>query len=96
MIRVILESGIGVAYTKQAVRDSLSRGEFPLSMQLLYSTPGFTPEEDALGESAILAWSEVAELVVCYTDLSISPEMQARLDQYVVAGLTIEQRTISG
>lgn len=53
MTRVIIETNAGVAFTKQAVKDSLGRGEFPLSMQLLYTTPGFSPEEGALGENAI-------------------------------------------
>jgi hypothetical protein len=95
MTRVILETGVSIAYTKQAASDSLQRGEFPLSMQLLYATPGFSPEEIGLGEDAILAWSEVAELVACYTDLGITPEMQTRLAQYGLAGLLIEHRNIS-
>jgi len=66
MKRVIVESPYkgdiptNVAYAREALRDSLMRGEAPLASHLLYTQEGVLrdeiPEERALGIEAGLSW----------------------------------------
>jgi hypothetical protein len=71
---------MNVAYARACVRDSLSRGEFPLASHLLYTQPGVlrdeVPEERQWGIDAGLAWAVKADATVVYKDLGISRGMQ--------------------
>jgi hypothetical protein len=94
MLLVILESPYAgpdlatirrnVAYARLCIADSLKRGEAPIASHLLYTQPGIlrdrVPEERALGIAAGLAWRQVAQLTAVYTDLGVSPGMQAAID----------------
>lgn len=57
---------------------------------------GTTPEQRVTGIVAGLAWAEVAEAIVVYTDLGISQGMNAAIDHYRLAGRTVEFRTLPG
>ena len=75
-----------VNYARACMRDSLSRGEFPLASHLLYTQPGILddsiPEQRALGIGAGLAWARRADLAVFYTDRGWSAGMRQALDLY--------------
>lgn len=105
MKRVILESPYAgdveanVAYARQCLRDSLSRGEAPIASHLLYTQPGVlddaVPAERQWGIEAGLAWREVADASVVYIDRGISMGMQYGIDAAKAAGLPIEYRKLT-
>ncbi|MBN2747169.1 MAG: hypothetical protein JXR34_10630 [Bacteroidales bacterium] len=86
MLKVIIESPYAgditknIAYARKCVLDSLKRGEAPIASHLLYTQPDILnddiPEERKLGIAAGLAWKDVADLHVFYTDLGWSDGMQ--------------------
>lgn len=63
-----------LTYAREALRDSLLRGEAPIASHLLYTQKGVLDdrirEERGLGIAAGLAWG-VAEMTVVYADLGI-------------------------
>jgi len=65
------------AYAKMALLDSLMREEAPIASHLLHTMvlKDEIPEERQLGIAAGLAWLGVAEQIVFYTDLGMSPGM---------------------
>jgi hypothetical protein len=89
--RVILESPFAgdvarnVRYARACVRDCLLRGEAPMASHLLYTQPGVLnderPEDRQLGMAAGFAWGHLAQATVVYTDLGISPGMEAGIQQ---------------
>lgn len=90
MKRVIIESPYAgdveanVEYARRCVRDSVLRGEAPIASHLLFTQPGIlrddVEEERALGIAAGLAWRDVADYSVFYTDRGWSRGMLAALD----------------
>lgn len=106
MRRVIVESPYAgeietnVAYARAAIRDCLSRGEAPLASHLLYTQPGVlrdeVPDERQWGIDAGLAWGNVAEATIVYSDLGISRGMQYGIDNAKRASRTIEIRNLPG
>lgn len=100
---VILESPFAgdvernIAYARRCLLDSLERGEAPIASHLLYTQvlDDTILEHRKLGIAAGLAWLEVADAMVVYTDLGISPGMQAAIN-YAEANLdiTIERRSL--
>ena len=104
MRRVILESPYAgeieanVAYARRCVRDSLSRGEAPITSHLLYTQPGILDEnksaERQWGIDAGHAWLPAAEAMVLYIDRGISPGMQAAMRIAQRTGLPVELREI--
>ena len=106
MRRVIIESPYAgdvetnVRYARACVRDSLLRGEAPIASHLLYTQDGVlrddVPEERRWGMAAGMAWVEVAEATVVYTDLGISPGMKAGTKRAYNAGVEVEYRSIEG
>lgn len=108
MKRVILESPYAGAtselvernidYAREALRDSLLRGEAPIASHLLYTQRGVLndgiPEERALGIGAGLAWGGVAEMTVVYADLGISSGMVIGMERAVREGRRVEVRRI--
>jgi len=104
MRRVIIESPYAgdvernVQYARACVRDSLGRGEAPIASHLLYTQPGIldddVPEERQRGIDAGLAWRDVAEASVVYTDLGISRGMKHGIAAAQAAGVPIEYRQI--
>lgn len=100
---VILESPFAgdvdrnIAYARRCLLDSLQRNEAPIASHLLYTKvlDDTIPEHRKLGIESGLAWLEIADAMVVYTDLGISPGMQAAID-YAEANLdiTIERRSL--
>lgn len=87
MKKVVIESPfagstkLNIAYAKMAVHDSLSRGEAPIASHLLLAAHGICnddePYERSMGIDAGLAWHSVADDIAFYTDLGMSPGMEA-------------------
>lgn len=81
--RVMIESpyagdiACNIAYAQMAVQHSLSLGEAPFAMHLLYPQVlrDEVPEERELGISCGLAWLAKADLVAFYIDLGTSAGM---------------------
>lgn len=104
MIRVIMESPYAgdiekhVKYARECVRDCLGRGEAPIASHLLYTQEGILdddiPEERKWGIDAGLAWKEVAQKHVVYTDYGISEGMQYGIDYSVKKSIPIEFRRL--
>lgn len=106
MRRVIIESPYhddfdrkrNIDYARACLRDSLNRGEAPLASHLLYTQPGVLddkkPAERQWGIDAGLAWIEVADATIVYTDRGISPGMYIGIDAARVAGRPIEYRRL--
>lgn len=106
-MRVIVESpfagpgGFGnVKYSRECIRDCLDRGESPYASHLLYTQKGVlddtVPEERQLGIDAAVAWLEVADAVVVYCDLGISPGMAIGIARAGSMNKVIELRWIRG
>jgi hypothetical protein len=87
-----------VEYARRCVRDSLRRGEAPIASHLLYTQPGILRDEDPKerqwGIDAGLAWRQVAEASVVYTDLGVSKGMEYGIAAAERAGLPIFYRSI--
>jgi hypothetical protein len=104
MRRVLLESPFAgdieahLAYASLCVRDCLQRGEAPIASHLLYTQPGILddtkPDERLLGIRAGLAWAEVAEAIVVYTDHGISDGMNFGIGFAKDSGIPVEFRTL--
>lgn len=90
MRRVIIESPyagnveMNLRYLRACMADCLARGEAPFASHGLYTQPGVLddtkPDERTLGIEAGLAWREWADATVVYTDLGITPGMQAGIN----------------
>ena len=105
---VILESPFAAAtesdvqrnirYARAAVRDSLQRGEAPIASHLLYTQEGILddniPDERQLGIDAGLAWREVAQGSVVYTDFGVSRGMLYGIERAEAVGKSVEYRTL--
>jgi hypothetical protein len=87
-----------VAYARAALRDSLGRGEYPIASHLLYTQPGVLnddiPAEREWGINAGLAWRQVAQKAVFYTDRGWSSGMLAAREIYEREGHPFEERQI--
>ena len=85
-------------YARAALRDCLRRGEAPIASHLLYTQPGVLddtdPDERRQGIDAGLAWGDIADAVVVYTDLGISNGMKYGIERHKDAGRHIEYRSI--
>lgn len=88
------------AYARDAVRDSLQRGEAPIASHLLYPQPGIlreqVPEERRWGMEAGRAWYRAAEAVVFYLDLGMSEGMAIARAEARSRGLRVEDRHLPG
>lgn len=86
-------------YARRAMRDSLSRGEYPIASHLLYTQPGIldehNPKERDWGIRAGLAWRAVAQKAVFYVDMGWSAGMLAAKDIYHEEGREVEIRVLS-
>lgn len=85
-----------VEYAREALKDSLMRGEAPLASHLLYTQAGVlddtVPEERELGIEAGLIWGPDAEMTVVYSDLGISSGMQQGIDRARAEGRPVIHR----
>ncbi len=101
---VIIESpfagdvAANIEYARLCVRDSLSRGEAPIASHLLYTQEGILnddlPEERQQGIDAGLAWRQVADMSVVYTDRGISEGMAYGIRTAEEAGLPVVYRSL--
>jgi hypothetical protein len=101
---VILESPfagnneVNIKYAREAMRDSLMKGEAPIASHLLYTQPGVlddnNPEERRKGIEAGLAWGKVAIKTVVYTDLGISKGMEQGIERALKEGRDIDYRSL--
>lgn len=93
------EIEVNVAYARAAMRDSLQRGEHPIASHLLYTQPGILrdeiPEERERGIAAGLAWRQVADRAVFYTDRGWSGGMLMARTIYEREGIPFELRSLA-
>jgi hypothetical protein len=85
-----------IAYARQAMRDSLLRGEHPIASHLLYPQPGILddndPEDRKRGIGAGLAWRKAAQKAVFYTGRGWSLGMREAQAVYDAEGFPYEIR----
>ncbi len=84
------------AYARQAMRDSLDRGEAPFPPHLLY-TQVLDDTVSADREAGMRAGAELllrCDALVAYVDLGISRGMQAEIDLARERGIEVEERRI--
>lgn len=85
-------------YARQAMADSLSRGEAPFASHLLYTQPGILNdtirEERKRGIEAGLLWGRNAELTAVYADLGLTPGMEEGIARAEREGRPVEVRNI--
>lgn len=88
-----------IQYAQDALHDCLMRGEAPFASHLLYTQPGVlrddVPHERRQGIDAGHAWMRVADYVVVYVNLGISPGMQKGIDAAQQRGLTVHYRRLA-
>jgi len=104
--RVIIESPYAgdikkhKRYARACVKDSLSRGEAPIASHLLYTQEGILddniPEERQQGIDAGLAWRDVSDGTVVYTDCGISSGMSYGIELAKESEKIVEYRTLEG
>lgn len=81
LIRAI-QRYLNTRYARAALKDSLSRGEFPIASHLLYTQvlDDTEPKERILGITAGLTWNKYADLTVIYFDRGITPGMRQGIE----------------
>ncbi len=85
-------------YARKCLRNCVLRGDAAIASHLLYTQPGVLadndPDERALGIAAGLAWRDVAEVSVFYTDRGWSKGMNAALLSAIKEGKGYELRSL--
>jgi hypothetical protein len=102
MRRVIIESPYAgdvagnTQYARECLADCLRRGEAPLASHLLYTQvlDDLLPAERRAGIDAGLAWAELAEATVVYTDCGISRGMSYGINHAALHHRPVEYRSI--
>lgn len=79
------QAAVNVVYACAAMRDSIMKyGEAPFAPHILYTLPGILnddiPVERMYGILAGLNWGQKASATVVYTDLGVTPGMQAGIE----------------
>ena len=85
-----------IAYAREAMADSLRRGEAPFLSHLLYPQVlnDLEPMERLRGIEAGLCWGSKAEATVAYVDLGVTPGMDEGMRRARREGRRIEIRRI--
>jgi len=85
-----------VRYLKACLADSIRRGEAPFASHGLYpgSLDDRNPAERKMGMEAGWAWHEVADAVIVYEDLGITPGMLAGVANAQKLGKSVEYRRL--
>lgn len=108
MLRVVIESPLnsplreGIernkVYAKQAVLDSLQRGEAPYASHLFFDQPGLLDDLHAdqrkLGIEAGFAWGQAASRVAVYVDRGVSRGMAMGIERALAAKQPVVYRSI--
>lgn len=102
MTRVILESPYtgdvdrNVKYALRALYNSLLLGEAPIASHLLYTQvlDDNDPVDRSIGINAGMAWSDLCDYVVVYTDYGISNGIKNAIEIHESLGKRIEYRKI--
>jgi len=107
MRRVIVESPykgnsiqrwLNRRYARACLHDCLRRGEAPFASHLLYTQPGVLRDgvsiERQHGINAGLAWAELAQASVIYTDRGISAGMLIGIKHAEQIGRPVEYRSL--
>lgn len=85
-------------YLRACLRDCLRHRETPLAAHGLLTQPGvFDPENEAerqLADEAGIAWTQYAEATIVYTDLGLTPRMQAAIGRAENEGREVEYRSL--
>src|SRR5215831_6437670 len=85
-------------YARMCLRDCIERGEAPFASHLLYPQRGILRDGDAIerqrGIAAGLAWGEVADATVVYTDRGITLGMQQGIHAAMQARRPVEYRSL--
>ena len=92
------EEAENIAYAKEAMRDSLYRGEAPFASHLLYPQMLDDADEDErrMGIEAGLLIGRSADRTVVYTDRGISPGMKQGIKRAEDEGRPVEYRLLYG
>ena len=89
-----------LSYLRACLADCLRRNEAPIASHALYTQPGVLddtkPEERKKGMLAGWAWHRVADTIVVYTDLGVTPGMRDGRDHARELGKLIEVRELGG
>lgn len=102
-MRVIIESPFAgdfknVKYSRECIRDCLSRAESPFASHLLYTQKGILddsiPEERHRGIEAANGWLEVCDHVAVYMDLGVTRGMVIGIAKAARLGKPIHLRWI--
>lgn len=85
-----------IAYAREALADSIQRGEAPFASHLLYpqALNDSLPHERALGIELGLTWSKCADVVAVYTDRGISDGMARAIERHLTEGRRVEYRSL--
>jgi hypothetical protein len=85
-------------FARACLRDCLLRGETPYASHLLLTQPGVLDDgvdgDRKLGMEAGFEFKNVADCTVVYTNLGISPGMQAGIDASLAKGYRYEFREL--
>jgi len=91
-----------LSYLRACLADCLRRNEAPIASHALYTQPGVLddtkPEERKKGMMAGWAWHSVADAIVVYSDLGITPGMMdgVKNASELPGKLEIERRVLGG
>lgn len=89
---------LNIIYAKFCARDCLQRGETPYGSHLMIATNDILNDDDeaerTLGIEAGLAWGEVAEASVVYTDRGVTSGMLAGIRAAQARGKPVEMREL--
>jgi hypothetical protein len=86
------------SYLRDCIRDSISRGEFPIASHAIWCVAGGISDSVEAnrfrGMSAGMKFIEVCDLVAVYTDHGISQGMRRAIDYAGVCGKPIVARRV--
>jgi len=87
---------MNMEYLADAIRDCVLRGEAPYASHLMMTKAldDDVPAERETGIACGHMWAAIADKVVVYEDLGISPGMRASIVAHKSAGRKIEMRSL--
>ena len=102
MLRVMIESPYAgdvphnVRYAREALFDSIKRGEAPLASHLLYTQVLDDGQnlQRSLGLTLHFAWLPMVDLVAAYIDHGVSPGMAMAIQRAEAHNIPVVERTL--